>query len=169
MDHPAVRYAIVLCSIALVQYAVAPQFRLAGVSVDLLLVLAIAAGIHGGVERGAMVGFAAGLALDLMVVTPFGLGAVSGLAAGVVAGLLESATVLSARWLTMAIAALSSTVGLLCFAVTGAVLGRSDLVTGRLLLVIAVVAPTSAILVLPVLRACRWADREDFRPRAAVR
>lgn len=169
MDHPVVRYAILVASFALVQYAVASQFRIAGTSLDALLILAIAAGIHSGVERGAVVGFASGFALDLLTVTPFGVGSVSYLAAAVVAGLLEAATVHSARWLTMAIAFVSSIAGLLCFAVTGAVLGRSDMFTGHLLVVIAVVAPTTAVLVIPALRACRWADPEDLRLRAAVR
>lgn len=169
MDHPVVRYAILVGSVALAQYAIASQFRLAGVSVDLLLVLAIAAGIHSGAERGAVVGFASGFALDLLTVTPFGVGSVSYLAAAVVAGLLEGATVHSARWLTMAIALVASISGLLCFALTGAVLGRSDMLTGHLVVVIAIVAPTSAVLVLPVLRACRWADPEDLRLRTAVR
>lgn len=169
MDHPVVRYGILVASFALVQYALASQFRIAGVSVDLLLVLAIAAGMHSGAERGAVVGFASGLALDLVVVTPFGLGAVSYLAASVVAGLLEAATVHSARWLTMAIAFVASTVGLVGFAVVGAVLGRSDMLTGHLFTVLAVVGPTSALLVFPALRACRWADQEDMLLRAAVR
>lgn len=168
MDHPVVRYAILIASAAVLQYAVAPQFRLAGVSVDLLLVLAVAAGMHSGVERGAVVGFASGLALDLLVVTPFGLGAIAYLTAGGVAGLLEAATVLAARWLTMAIAAIASTVGLLTFAIVGAVLGRSDLLGIHLLVVVLVVAPTSALLVLPALRACRWADPEIHRVRTAV-
>lgn len=169
MDHPMVRYAILIGSTALLQYAVAPQFRIAGVSVDLLLVLAIAAGMHSGVDRGAVVGFASGLALDLMVVTPFGLGAMASLAAGVVAGLLEAATVHSARWLTATVALLSSVAGIACFALIGAVLGRSGMVGGHLLTVLAVVAPTSALLVFPALRACRWADPEDLRVRTAVR
>ena len=169
MDHPVVRYAILIASAALLQYAVAPQFRIAGVSVDLLLVLAIAAGINGGPERGSVVGFASGLALDLLVVTPFGLGAVAYLAAGSIAGLLEAATVLAARWLTMAIAALSAALGLVVFALVGSVLGRSDLWSWHLLTVIAVVAPTSALLVLPALGACRWADPEIHRVRAAIR
>lgn len=96
MNHPALRYVIVIATAAFLQYTVITQFRIAGVSADLLLVIAIAAGMIGGAERGAIVGFASGLCLDLMVTTPFGLCAISGLVAGVVAGLLEDATVHSA-------------------------------------------------------------------------
>ena len=169
MDHPLVRYAILIGSTALLQYAIVPQFRIAGVSADLLLVLAVAAGMQSGVERGAVVGFASGLALDLMVVTPFGLGAVSYMAASSVAGLLEGATVHSARWLTATVALLASMAGVVCFALVGAVLGEAGMVDGHLVAVLAVVGPSSALLAFPALRACRWADPEDRMARAAVR
>lgn len=169
MDHPILRYAIVVLSAAVIEYAVFTQFRVGGVSMDLLLVLAIAAGIHSGPERGAIIGFVCGLALDAMVVTPFGLGAMSYLAAGAIAGMLEAATVHSSRWLTVAIAAVSSAAGILLFAVLGTVLGQANMLGGHLFTVIAVVATTSALLVLPVLRACRWADPEDQRLRTAAR
>lgn len=169
MEHPVVRYAIVVLSAVAVQYAVLTQVRFGGVSADLLLVLAIAAGIHSGPERGAIIGFVCGLALDAMVVTPFGLGAMSYLVAAVLAGLLEAATVHSSRWITAGIAAVSSMMGILFFAIVGTVLGQANMLTGHILTVVAVIAVTSALLVLPVLRSCRWADPEDQRVRTAAR
>jgi rod shape-determining protein MreD len=145
------------------------QFRIAGVSADLFLVVAIAAGIVAGSERGAVIGFICGICLDLLIVTPFGLGAISGLAAGLVAGLLEGATIHSARWLTAAIAFISSGVGVLAFAVAGALLGRPDLLSLRVFTVMVVVGASSALLVFPAVRVCRWADPEVGRMRAAVR
>ncbi len=169
MDHPALRYLIVIATAAFLQYTVVTQFRIAGVSADLLLVIAIAAGMIGGAERGAIVGFVSGLCLDLMVTTPFGLCAISGLVAGVVAGLLEDATVHSARWLTMVIAFLASSAGILSFAIAGSLLGRPDLLSGHLFAILGIVGVTSAALVFPALRACRWADPEDALLRAAAR
>ena len=169
MDNPAVRYLLIIGTAAFLQFTLVTQFRIAGVSADLLLVVAIAAGIVAGAERGAVVGFVCGLCLDLMVVTPFGLGAISGLVAGVVAGSLEGATVHSARWLTAAIAFISSGVGVLAFAVSGALLGRSDMLSLHVLPVMAVVGGSSALFVFPVLRVARWADPEDALLRAAVR
>ncbi len=169
MEHPATRYLIIIATAALLQYALIAQFRIGGVSADLLLVVAIAAGINSGTERGAIVGFASGFCLDLMVSTPFGLGAIAGVVAGSVAGLLEGATVHSARWLTMVIAFLSSAIGVLTFALSGALLGRPDMLSGHVFTIIAVVGVSSAIFVFPVVRACRWADPEDRLLRAAVR
>ncbi|MEJ6511116.1 MAG: hypothetical protein QNL69_02915 [Acidimicrobiales bacterium] len=169
MKKPALRYLIVIATAALLQYTVVTQFRILGVSADLFLVIAIATGMIGGAERGAIVGFASGLCLDLMVTTPFGLCAISGLVAGVVAGLLEDATVHSARWLTMAIAFIASVAGILSFAVTGTLLARPDLLSGHLFTILVIVGVASAALVFPALRACRWADSEDSLLRAAAR
>ena len=169
MDHPAIRYVVIIGTAAFLQYTLFSQFRIAGVSADLFLVVAIAAGIVAGSERGAVIGFICGICLDLLIVTPFGLGAISGLAAGLVAGLLEGATIHSARWLTAAIAFISSGVGVLAFAVAGALLGRPDLLSLRLLTVMVVVGASSALLVFPAVRVCRWADPEVGRMRAAVR
>lgn len=169
MDHPAIRYVVIIGTAALLQYTLFSQFRIAGVSADLFLVVAIAAGIVAGSERGAVIGFVCGICLDLLIVTPFGLGAISGLAAGLVAGLLEGATIHSARWLTAAIAFISSGAGVLAFAVAGALLGRPDLLSLRVLTVMVVVGASSALLVFPAVRVCRWADPEVGRMRAAVR
>ncbi len=169
MDHPAIRYVVIIGTAALLQYTLFSQFGIAGVSADLFLVVAIAAGIVAGSERGAVIGFICGICLDLLIVTPFGLGAISGLAAGLVAGLLEGATIHSARWLTAAIAFISSGVGVLAFAVAGALLGRPDLLSLRVLTVMVVVGASSALLVFPAVRVCRWADPEVGRMRAAVR
>ena len=169
MNNPALRYLIVIATAALLQYTVVTQFRILGVSADLLLVIAIAAGMIGGAERGAIVGFASGLCLDLMVTTPFGLCSISGLVAGVVAGLLEDATIHSARWLTMVIAFLASSAGILSFAIAGSLLGRPDLLSGHLFTILGIVGVASAALVFPALRACRWAGPEDSLLRAAAR
>jgi rod shape-determining protein MreD len=164
-----VRYGLLIVTAAILQRGVFSQLRVDGAVPDALLVLAVAAGIVGGTDRGATVGFFSGLALDLMVTTPFGLAAISYLAAGVVAGFLESAIVRSARWLTMAIAAVSAVVGIGVFALFGTLLGRSDLIDGQLVPVAAVVAVSTAILALPAVRACRWADQDLDNLRSVLR
>jgi len=169
MDHPSIRYALCIGTVAVVQYALISQFRLFGVSADLLLVLAIAAGIHSGRERGALVGFACGLCLDLMVTTPFGLGAVSCLAASVTASLMADATVHAARRLIGVVALAAAVVGVLAFAVGGSLLGQSGMLDGHLPTVAAIVGLTSALLVFPAVRLCQWADPEEHRIRAAAR
>ena len=65
----------VLFSAAVLQRGLFSQLRIAGVSVDVFLLLAIAGGMMLGPERGAIFGFFAGLTLDLLVQTPLGLSA----------------------------------------------------------------------------------------------
>jgi rod shape-determining protein MreD len=162
------RYGLLIVTAAILQRGLFSQLRIEGAVPDVLLVLAVAAGLAGGADRGASVGFASGLALDLMLTTPFGLAAVSYLVAGVVAGWVETATVRSARWLTMAVGAVSAVIGVLVFALLGTLLGRSDLLESGLPSVCIVVAVSTAVLVLPAVRMCRWADKDldHLRPVA---
>jgi rod shape-determining protein MreD len=164
-----VRYALLVVTAAIVQRALFSIVRIDDVAPDALMALAVAAGIVAGSDRGAAVGFASGLALDLMVTTPFGLGAVSYLAAGALAGALETALVRSARWLTMAVAAVSAVVGVVLFALVGALLGREEMLRGHLVAVAVVVGISTAVLVLPFTAACRWAEKDSDRLRAAMR
>jgi len=164
-----VRYALLILTAAVLQKALFSQLRIDGAVPDALLVLAVAAGVVSGAERGAMVGFFSGLALDLMLTTPFGLGAVCYLAAGALAGLLETSLVRSARWLTVVIAAASAVVGVGMFALFGTLLGQANLIGGHLLVVMAVVAISTALFVLPFSRACRWADKDADHLRPAMR
>jgi rod shape-determining protein MreD len=134
------------------------QFRVAGVVADACLVLAVAAGMVAGSRRGAIVGFGAGLAFDLLVTTPFGLGALSFLVAGAVAGAVGHLVVHSARSLTIFIGFVASFVGLLFFVIVGAIFGASDLLRARLLVTLLLVPLSTSVLVLPARRAVRWAE-----------
>ena len=75
------------------QVSFVSDLRLFGAMGDLVLVVVVAAGITGGADRGATYGFAAGLAFDLLVDSPFGLTALTyalvGYGVGVLATLLQ--------------------------------------------------------------------------------
>lgn len=169
MTRTVVRYGLLIVTAAILQRAVFSEIRIDGAAADALLILAVAAGVVSGTERGATVGFCCGLALDLMVTTPFGLGAISYLVAGAMAGAIETSLVRSARWLTVATAAVSAVVGVGAFALLGTLLGQAQMLGGHLLVVMAVVAVSTAILVLPFARACRWADKDADHLRPAMR
>ena len=169
MSGVPLRYALLVVTAVVLQRGVASQIRIADAVVDLLLVMAVTAGIAGGAERGAVVGFFAGLAMDLMLPSPMGLGALSYLVAGAVAGLLRSGEVRSARWRTMATSALGCIVGVLVFALGGAILGRSGYVGWHLFTVMLVVAAGGALLGPLAVRLCHWADGDADRLRPALR
>lgn len=63
---------IVLLAV-IAQVSVASSLSLFGVRPELTLLLAVAAGVSGGPDRGAVVGFALGLAYDLFLQSPLGL------------------------------------------------------------------------------------------------
>ena len=169
LPRTIVRYALLVVTAAILQRAVFAELRIDGAVPDALLVLAVAAGLASGTERGAVVGFFSGLALDLMVTTPFGLGAVSYLVAGAMAGAIETALVRSARWLTMTIGALCAVVGVGVFALLGTLLDQAGMLGRHLLVVMAVVGVSTLVLVLPFVRACRWADKDTDHLRPALR
>ncbi len=164
----SIRFFVLLLTAVVVQRFLFDQFRIDGVAVDAFLVLAVTTGMVCGSRRGAIVGFFAGLLLDLLVVTPFGLGAISYLVAGALGGLLEGVVVHSARWITLLVAFVSSAAGVLFFAVLGSLIGTAGMVDGHLLAVTFLVGASSAVLVLPTRRVVRWASADSEPFRAAI-
>jgi rod shape-determining protein MreD len=140
-----------------VQVAVLNQIVVWGAHPDLLVLFPVAAGLVQGPQRGAIVGFVAGLAADLVVQLPFGLSPLSFVLAGFVAGLLGKAT--AAGDITLAEAlrcALLGTATAALYALIGTAVGQPGLLssqTGRALVIVAVGA---AVLSVPVLSMMRW-------------
>lgn len=141
--------------------AVLPQLRVAGVAPDLLLVVAIAAGIAAGPERAAVVGFASGLLADTFLQTPFGLSALTYCVVAYAVGLLRDVVMHASVVITVVTAVLASALGVTLFVVLGALVGQAQLVSGRVPHVILVVALVNGVLVLPVLAPVRWATAAD--------
>lgn len=160
-----IRFALLLLTTVVIQRFLFDQFRVDGVAADALLVIAVATGMVGGARQGAILGFASGLCLDLLVVTPFGLGALSYLVAGALGGLLEGVVVHSAVWITLLVAFVASCAGVLFFALLGSLIGAVGLVGGHLVTVTFLVGCSSALLVLPARRVVRWvlAGSDDHR------
>lgn len=154
----ATRWPPLLVVALLLHTVVSPQLRVLGVAPDLLLLLGIAAGIAAGPNRGAVVGFVAGLLADCFLQTPFGLSALCYSLVGHAVGIFQTTVLHAAMWIPVATAMASSALGVVLFAVVGAVLGEDALLTGRLLTIVAVVAPLNGLLVLVVLRPVRWAS-----------
>ncbi len=69
------RAAVLVVVAVVVQARVASNFSLLGVRPELALAVALAAGVAGGPERGAIAGFAIGLLYDVVLQTPMGLSA----------------------------------------------------------------------------------------------
>jgi len=158
------RVPLVILTALIVDMSVLSRVRVAGTMADLMLLVAIAGGITGGPVRGAVVGFAAGIAVDLFLQTPFGLSALVFCIVGYAVGTAESGILRASWWIPVLTAFVASAAGELAFAVIGSVVGDSQLLTGRLWLVIVVAASMNALLAPLTIRTMAWAfDRAPTR------
>jgi rod shape-determining protein MreD len=165
----AVRVGLIIVTAMVIEQGVAPQLRIAGVSADVLLLCAVCAGVVGGPDAGALVGFFAGLALDLVVASPMGLGALAYCLAGYGTGMLRGQPVRALRWQRPLLVAVGSALGILLYVAASSVVGHSGLWSSRLLTVIAVVAGVNALLSGVGVRVMRWALGDAALTRSAVR
>jgi rod shape-determining protein MreD len=162
------RVALVTLLLLLVQSTVILSLRIAGTHPDILWLLPITAALLAGPETGAIVGFWSGLAFDLVLPTPFGLGALVGCILGYSVGAATAAVDKRAVWLKPVAAVVGSVAADMLFSVLGAIFGQQQMVQINFLALFVIVAASSAILVLPVNRLMRWALLAEGTRRTLV-
>jgi rod shape-determining protein MreD len=165
----AVRVALVLITATVLEQGVFSQVRIAGAAGDVLLLCAVSAGFVGGPDLGALIGFFAGLLLDLMLPSPMGLAALSYCLAGYATGTLRGTSVRTSRWQPPLLAAAGSAIGLLVFVVASAVVGRTGLWSSHLITVVLVVGAINAVFAPLAVRVMRWALGDASIGRTALR
>jgi rod shape-determining protein MreD len=148
------RIAMMMVVAIVIQTALGNDFRVAGVAPDLMVLLAICAGLTGGAESGAWVGFWAGLVADLFLTsTPLGLSALTYCIIGAAVGALRTGLLPDARLIVPAAALAGTAAAVVLFVGLGDMLGQSHLLgSGRswLIRVALVEAAWSTVLSLPV-------------------
>lgn len=166
----AVRMSFVWFLAITIQMAIAARIELFGVQGDLMLLIAVCAGLAAGPDRGAIVGFFTGLVFDLMLQSPFGLSALTYCLVAYMVGSLQDSFLRAAWWIPVVTAVIGSAIGVILYGVFGTVVGE-DLLKPDLLLVAGVVALLNAIPSSPVLRVVRWATgtSDSVRARAVMR
>jgi rod shape-determining protein MreD len=164
----SLRVALVALLLLLVQTTVILSIRVAGIHPDIVWLLPITAALLAGPETGAIVGFWSGLAFDLVLPTPFGLGALIGCLLGFSMGVATAAVDRRAPWLRPVAAVMGSVAADMVFAVLGAVFGQQQMVEIDFFSLALVVAVSSAVLVLPVNRLMRWALITEGNRRSLV-
>jgi len=163
------RAPLVIVTALIIDLSVLSRVRVAGTMADLMLLLAIAAGITGGPTRGAVVGFVSGMAVDLFLQTPLGLSALVFSVVGYAVGTAEAGILRSSWWIPVLTAFVASGAGELAFALMGSVVGDTPLVMGRLLVVTVVVGAMNALLAPITIRTMGWAfGRAPTRRRYVV-
>ena len=160
-----VRVVAMVVLLTLVQVAFVSQLRVADVAPDVLLLISVAAGVAAGPDRGAIVGFLAGLGYDAFLQTPLGLSALVYCVVAYLVGLFQLPLATHPRWWRAASATLASAAGVMAWVGTGLVLGQSQVMEVPLARTALVVALVNGVLSLPALRAAGWA----FAPLAAER
>ena len=154
----AARLSLVVVVLLTVQTTWLADLRPFGETGDLLLLLAIAAGMAGGPQRGAAVGFIAGMAMDLILLTPFGLSSLTYLAVGYVVGMVHDGVLRSAPWIPVLVTFLASVVGVVFFVVLGQLVGQQFRVP-NLPRIVLVTAGLNTVLAFPALFVARWIEK----------
>jgi rod shape-determining protein MreD len=165
----ATRLPPVLLVAVVLHTALAPQLRIGDVAADVMLLVAAAAGVAAGPDRGAVVGFFAGLLADCFLQTPFGLTALAYCLVGWGVGSFQSTILHAAVWIPMATVAVASAAGVLLYAGLGAVVGQGHLLSSRLVGIIVVVALVNALLTPVAVRVLRWATLSRSAPGLVLR
>ncbi len=165
-----VRAGLVLVMALTLQAAFVAEMEVFGAHGEVLLLVPIVAGLTAGPERGATAGFAAGIAVDLLVQTPFGLTALTYCLIGYAVGAFQSGVLRASWWLPLLAAVAGSAVGTVLFALTVTVVGDVNAVNGDLPRIVLAVVAWNVVLIGPALRVARWvegdADRSIVRVRA---
>jgi rod shape-determining protein MreD len=164
-----VRLPVVVFLVLTVQTSLLQGFHIANVHPDAMLLLAIAAGLARGPETGAVVGFCAGLIADLFVQTPLGLSALSFSLVGFSVGTVQRSMIRTSWWISPITALLASAGGVVLYALAGAVVGQTQMVTPHLGAVVAVVAVANAFLSLVEVPLVSWAFTNNQAERAFPR
>lgn len=149
---------VLLVALALIiQEALLSNITIHGAHPDVMLLLPVVFGLVGGSERGAVMGFAAGLLTDLFVDTPFGLSALTYTVIGFAVGLTEGDRLGAGWWMTPLTAAVASAAGVVLYAGLGAAVGQGQMLHEHLVTVTVVVGVANGLLAVPATRMARWA------------
>jgi rod shape-determining protein MreD len=163
------RVALVLVTAAVLEQGLLSVARIDGVAADVLLLVAVSAGIVGGPDLGALVGFFAGLTLDLLLPAPLGLAALAYCLSGYAVGALHGTSVRTSRWQGPALAAAGSALGIVAYVLVARVVGRTGLWNTHLFTVVLVVALVNAVLAPLAIRLMGWALGDVVPSRPAIR
>jgi cell shape-determining protein MreD len=128
----------------------------AGVILQIMMIMTAAAGVAGGSERGAMVGFVFGVMFDLAEGTPLGSTALAFTLAGVISGLLPLIAADPHWWLESIFTALGSAAGVAAVPVVRVFIGESEPFESQLGLVVLVMAVTGAVASPLLVPFARW-------------
>ncbi len=154
-SDPRLRLPVMFIAALLLQTTVLARIRFFGVMPDFMLLVAVAGGITAGPTRGATLGFASGMLIDLFLPTPLGLSALVFTLVGYGVGVANTGVLRSAWYIPVLVAAGASAAGVVLYALVGSVLGE-PMVTGHLITIAAVVGVSNAVMAPVGVRFVDW-------------
>ena len=123
----ALRYAPLGVAVVITQVALFPQLRLLGVVPDLGLLFAVAIAWYDGSEAGAVFGFAVGCAYDLFLNTPLGMSGLAYALCAWTVGFAQGAVARRSRLLLIAVGAVAGLACGVVFVVASILAGADQL------------------------------------------
>jgi len=154
-NDPRFRLPIMFVAVLLLQTTLLARMRLFGVMPDLMLLVAVAGGITGGPTRGAAIGFASGMIIDLFLPTPLGLSALVFTLVGYGVGVANTGVLRSAWYIPVLTAGAASVAGVTLYALIGSVLGER-MIDGHLVTIALVVGLSNAVLAPVAVKFVDW-------------
>lgn len=156
--------AVLVVAVALVlQIAVVADLRVAGAVGDVMLLVTVAAALTGGADRGATYGFAAGLAFDLVLDSPFALSALTYALVGYGLGLVCAGWFHPTGWWPVAVAPVAAAAAAAVYTGIGHLVG-APYPWGDLVGITVAEGLWNAALVLPAMAVLRWAHVPGGEP-----
>ncbi|NLV54431.1 MAG: rod shape-determining protein MreD [Acidimicrobiales bacterium] len=156
------RTALVLFVTIWLQVVLFSRIEVWGAKPNVVLLFVVVAALESDAERGALLGFVAGLSFDLLLDTPVGLSALSMVLVGWTVGGFKDSIMRTSRLVTALLVGAASVGGTLLYALLAVVFGVT-VDWERVPAIVAVVAIANVVLTRPHRWALRWAFGPEGR------
>ncbi|MFM8483940.1 MAG: rod shape-determining protein MreD [Actinomycetota bacterium] len=168
LNRPIVRLILIGVLALPVQTTLFADVKFFGVAAQVMLCLAVAAGVTGGSESGAVAGFIFGLLFDLVLSSPLGMLSLLYGLAGFIAGYAHSRTMASPRWLNALVVGGVSSVATLTQPVLANWVGVEGWISTGLVKVVLIVGGLNALFSVIAVPVVRWGLAIKRRERLAL-
>lgn len=155
--NTSVRLGIVFIAALVIQLTVFVDVRIFGVAPELLALVAVVAAFFAGPERGPVIAFVAGLLWDVYLPTPLGVSAIIFAVVAYVVAVLNEGLFHDTRAQLISVVAIGSATSVLGYALLGAIVGESGLISADLIVIALVVGAFNAVLAPIAAPIMAWA------------
>jgi len=154
--NTGLRVLTLLIAAAILQSSIFTEMRIDGMGVELLLLIAILSGYHGGPIRGAYVSFWTGLVNDCIVASPLGIHALIYPVIAVAVSNLEERLINEKRIIRAFGVALTVTTGVFLTAAVGHIFGEKTFNTNSLPETAIIAGVMTTFFSYPLSRIVNW-------------